>query len=97
MSKDIKTTKKKSDQFASEASQLGLQLRGMREELRIEKEKNKAVSEHVGLLKESVDQKQTAILELKRKVRTYVHTQSRMHTHTHIASISIPPLPSVGR
>lgn len=48
-----------------------MQLKGVREELRIEKERNKAVSEHVGLLKESMDQKQTAILELKRKVRTF--------------------------
>ena len=52
----------------SEASQLGLQLRGVHEELRIERERNKAINEHVALLKESVDQKQTAILELKRKV-----------------------------
>lgn len=60
----------------SEASQLGLQLRGVREELRIEKERNKAINEHVALLKESVGQKQTAILELKRKVCTYVRTDS---------------------
>ena len=55
-----------------------MQLRGVREELRIEKERNKAISEHVGLLKESVDQKQAAILELKRKVR--IHTQATMCT-----------------
>ena len=86
LSKDIKTTKKKSDQFASEASQLGLQLRGVREELRVEKERSKAISEHVGLLKESVDQKQSAILEMKRKVCMYVCTRT---THTLLLNVSL--------
>ena len=68
---------------------MGLQLRGVREELRVEKERNKAISEHVGLLKESVDQKQTAILEMKRKVRKYTHIPHMCtHTHTHCSSMS---------
>ena len=71
---------------------MGLQLRGVREELRVEKERNKAISEHVGLLKESVDQKQTAVLEMKRKVRKYTHIP-HMCTHTHTVAQCLTSMP----
>ena len=69
MAKDLKLSKKKSGELSSEVAQCNMRIRGLQEELRSEKEKNRLSNEHVAMLKENLESKQSSVVELKRMVR----------------------------
>ena len=68
MAKDLKVSKKKSGGLSSEVAQCNMRIRGLQEELRSEKEKNRLSNEYVAMLKESLESKQSSVVELKRMV-----------------------------
>ena len=71
MSKDLKTSKKRCGELSSEVAQANMRIRGLHEELKSEKDKNKLSAEHVAMLKDSLEEKQTSVVELKRMVCSY--------------------------
>jgi chromosome segregation ATPase len=66
VSKDLKTSKKRCGELSSEVAQANMRIRGLHEELKSEKDKNKLSAEHVAMLKDSLEEKQTSVVELKR-------------------------------
>ena len=91
MAKDLKVSKKKSGELSSEVAQCNMRIRGLQEELRSEKEKNRLSNEHVVMLKENLESKQSSVVELKRMVSVeimdagewsmYVHYTLYIHTY----------------